>query len=297
MSRNLVIGWNSNRGHLLATLGPFQFVYIGLTQRCCGLLNRLERDPERVVFHVDLSLPGLVPVDRLELIDHLRARQISLWNDKVEDITKRRIQAENRRLGLPCTAAMPEGEADEELIVKTNWNCYGESELKMSEEERTAIGYPAFDRSRLGRETWYPVMKRRQMPPELWLDSRLAIEKYITNENGLIFRSYYCGTRAVLTVHTSEQRVERRAYWRLQETYFRLRDGSSSPHANLPALAQKAASATDLFANSFGLDFGAIDMATDGSDVFVIDVNHTPFWGGVTPTDLPLLEHLRGGLV
>jgi hypothetical protein len=208
------------------------------------------------IFHVDLTFARGRPLDRQLLCAALRERGIRVLNSAVVDISKRRLQADCDRIGLPTTLAEPCGAPDELLIVKTDLNYGGVPELVTECPE--------------GRPTEpcdYRVLPRRELQAGLWERPELAIERFIDSEDGRLYRCAVLGARRVWSVFASPMKVKR------VPTDQTLVIGEGE-------VPRSARCAVDSFAMAYGRDFGAFDVliGLDGL-AYLIDFNATPVWG------------------
>lgn len=222
------------------------------------ILPLVDEDCSTFVFHIDLTFARDRPVDRMLLCTALRERGIRILNSTVVDISKRSLQADCARIGLPTTSADPDGPSDELLIVKTDLNYGGLPEL---------ITERPMDADRPAEPREYRVVLRQELQPELWERSELAIERFIDSKDGRMFRCTILGTQRMWSAFSSPTKVKR----------------VPADHSLVIAEAEvpkPARHAVDVFAASHGRDFGAFDVliGVDGL-AYLIDFNATPVWG------------------
>jgi hypothetical protein len=279
----IVVEWKSDPTSLIHTLSPraprFEITADDSAEDILERITALEKRATRVLFHFDLSEQRRLPRQRDWLVRKLQEGGMSAWNSKLTDISKDVVQRTNRELGLPHTQASRQGPKNELLIVKTRWNAFGFPELQLSESERKLLGYPR----RWSRpiEAWdeYPVLRRVQIPPHWWQSRRLFIERFISNSQGDFYRAFFCGTQCALGVGRSHALVKRPESGSFPACYLLSRKRVTDPSGirRMPRNAWTAFQTSCRFANTFALDYGAIDLIGDDSgSTYVVDVNPTP---------------------
>jgi len=230
--------------------------------------------PARVhsfLFHIDLTETGNYPLDRHRLIEKLEARSIRVLNGRVTSIAKRTLHARARQIGAPCPQALPDGDAQELLIAKTDRNYGGRNERLLPRRDRRVLGISEGS-SHIRGAFDYKVLPRAQVPPSWWADPNLVLERYISNREHRIHRvhivldhfAFLSGVSSLPIIKIRDCTDTREYFLRRGE----MPDGL--PRALL-------ASAYD-FADAFSLDFGALDFVADDTGVYyLIDVNATPW--------------------
>lgn len=88
------------------------------------VLAQISNDCEWFIFHINLTDTAQIPRGRNELCAHLSNRGVKNVNERLINISKRRVQQACKELGLKTTIASRSGPPGERLIVKTNLN-YG----------------------------------------------------------------------------------------------------------------------------------------------------------------------------
>lgn len=261
------------------------------------ILDRDQR-PQRVIVHIDNSLPADFVRTLPALGESLTAQGVEVWNAKLGDIRKSTVQAHNAAMGLPRTATSRTGPDDELLIVKTNLNSRGYSEWILTTEQRAALGWPPPTPSPLHGRDGYLVMCRKEIPETWWNDPQAMIERYVDNRYGLFYRAYLVGEAVVLCEGRATTLVRRMRDAGDRYDILLSRDLVVDPLA-MAALNTPVAEVfgtTVVFAETFQVDFGSIDFVIDNNGVpYVVDVNATPYWGPLEG-DGAMLQHLRRGL-
>jgi hypothetical protein len=283
--------WNTLDGYLLGKLVEGEdVVRIAAVEGMdvAGISEMVSSDVDGFLFHIDLTqdAPVLRPEVRRRLIDELSGAGIGVINGGVVDISKRMIHRHNRLVGLPDASADRSGPGDERLIVKTDRNSGGDPEhLSLGQARNPIIPGPAD----------YRILTRRDVPDEWWTLEGIHIERFIVNVDQEFYRFHRLGTHVVVSEAWSEHEIKRM-------------DGTCPQTDHRLDLAEiagldpgrhgawlGAARTGEIFARTFGLDYGAIDiMRDDLGRFFVIDVNKTPYWGADLENEITL--HLRSWL-
>ena len=259
------------------------------------VLDRLPPDTSDFLVQINLSRQALFPRQRSELFETLQKQGIRTWNANVDDMTKRFVQGECQRLGLPTTAATRDGDPDEKLILKSDCNHGGRNERRLDLETRRRLGLPP-ESTLIDGSLDYPVMKRSELTDQ-WDDPGLVVERLIENSRGIYYRAYAIEGRLVISRFVPPnpdhpiQRIEgakaRRNF--LYEDYPQLVGASNSDDGRPARLKSVVAS----FLVGIQLDFGALDVVEDNEgNFYIIDLNITPYWG--KPGQRKMTRFLRG---
>lgn len=263
--------------------------------------DRLRRRlPERL----KLLLPALnlsdlrpLPPFRTGLFDSLAAEGVKVVNRSVERIGKRFLQAELQRLGLPAVGAAREGDPDERLFVKSDWNSGGQPERLLSAAWRASLRLPDLP-ARVPERHAYSVVRRGDLDPALFDDPLLAVERYVERDDDLMLRVFVAGRHGVLFRILFEGQIKRLLKAREIRAFALERDADSFRASEpldsfVPPILRDAAR----FCDGFGLEFGCLDIILDRADRGVIvDVNLTPYFGPLRD-ELGHFAHLRSGLL
>ncbi|QDT07295.1 hypothetical protein K227x_57220 [Rubripirellula lacrimiformis] len=259
------------------------------------VLDRVTPDTTDFLVHLNLSRQAMFPKQRSELFAALRERGIRILNADVCDITKKHVQAECQRLGLPSTAATRGGDPDEKLILKSECNHGGLKERLLDSDTRIRLGLPP-ESAVLDGNLDYPVMTRSELTDH-WDDDGLAIERLIENRKGLYYRAYLLQDRIVISRFVqsdSANPVQRIKGARSRDNFHYLECSRlvQSPDTD-DDLSPRLKSIVASFVDGIQLDFGAMDVVEDDDDNFyVIDLNITPYWG--SPGQPEMTAFLRG---
>src|SRR6266536_4334411 len=132
------------------------------------VLARLPVTCRAFVFHVNLTLSARVPLDRDRLVQELRARDIVVRNAMVCDISKRAVQRDCARAGAASIVAPPDGDPDELVLVKTDYNYHGVRERELTVQQRRTLGYESPHDLPSRAESDYRVVRRREVPKAVW---------------------------------------------------------------------------------------------------------------------------------
>jgi hypothetical protein len=256
-----------------------------------SLNRRIDGPTTHFLFHIGLTVTERFPLQRQKLIKLLDFRRIVLLNRFIVDVRKRFVQSFCRRIGLRCSLAESTGPKSELVIVKTNDNCGGEAEQRLSARDRQILGLPGVHP--IIRDTNYQVLRRGDVPTSWWQDNRLCIENYIHNKEDLFFRVYILLDKLVVSSLISDQLVKRPDTRLPRRNFlFSRRETLEGPRTRLPVELLHSVS---VFQKAFRLDYGAIDLVMDDSRRFyIVDVNPTPFWG--TENQPEITAHLSEAL-
>jgi hypothetical protein len=289
-----VYEWKSWEGFLLPNIvSQHQRIKARVRDTPEKILRQLSDRVEVFLFHIDLSVTDRFPYQRAELLAGLNKRRLVILNASLTDITKGNLRRVGELWGLWPPGFHGPFRPDEMVIVKTAMNCGGEMERLLSPREREALGISEPHPDFVG---WgdYRVSLASDVKPSWWHDSRLCIQKYVSNLNDIIYRVYVIGSRAVISeirepglikktinIITRKNRLVNLAPVRSNRGYRR----------------RSVLEATKLVADAFSLEYGTIDIAIDDSgNTFVIDINTTPHWGthANSPSQIDLITSLRG---
>jgi len=235
----------------------------------------LPRGLRQLVFHVNLSDARGVPPQRAEWCRALEARGVRVLNGALLDITKRHVQNTCKRLGLGDLRAPAEGDLGELLIVKTNRNYGGRPEARLSPAARTQLGVIDDGHTPIDPRS-YRVAPRGEIEAACFRSPGLAVERYLEDGAGTLYRAYLLGSRAVLCEYSDPRPVKKMH----GATYVahHLLDLGDRPRGD--ARVRSAHSKVAAFCHGAGMDFGALDLCPDASgELFLVDANPTPYWG------------------
>jgi len=293
--RLVVYEWCTGDRFLAQVLFPGAIRLMALSDAPAdALVAHWPKGCDRLLFQVNLSRTERFPARRQELIRAVQERGVRVLNAHLDDIRKSTLHRMLARLGLNSAAASREGDGDEPLMVKTDFNYGGLYERLLSPEERRHLGVSAEE---IPISDWndYRVMPRREVPDAFWSDPTLVIERFIDNPDGRFYRVYGVGDRVVI--------VEAHGTGAVKKISDDPRDVNYT--ADLARLAEidrngalplALVRVIEAFLLGTGLDLGSFDIMDDGAGGFyVVDLNLTPFGGGSHASD-EVLDHLRGGL-
>ncbi|HEX2190540.1 MAG TPA: hypothetical protein VHG51_16650 [Longimicrobiaceae bacterium] len=297
--RVAVYGHVDSDAYLLNQVFPHaQRIRVRVGESGDEVLQRLPDGIRWFVFHVNLTYSDRVPTGRAALLASLRARGIEVLNGRVLDISKTTVQRACAGAGLGSTLAGRDGDPAQLVIVKTDCNCGGLSEVILKPADREILDLahqptPAWTRD-------YPVLPRGDVPPETWDAGDFVVERFVSNRSNRFFRAYVVRDRLVVSRVVDPEPVKRMPAGIPREDFFFTLEG---PAAGRPVLVHADADdppgdvAGDVarFCLSFGLDFGALDVVQDDDGAsYIVDVNTTPVWGKTGHRDI--LEFLATGL-
>jgi hypothetical protein len=291
----VVYEWQAWTGFLFPSIFPHS---TRLTA-CIGewhsdVILRLPANFSLFVFHISLTHTASIPHHRRLLCEELMARDVTVLNADATNISKTFIQATCERLGLKTTTANREGDEQERLIIKTNWNFGGEAESSIPIHESRLLGLGNFSPDIDSRS--YRILKRSEIPDSIWNRTDLVIEHYIENQRNWFYRAYWLARKLVISrvidpapIKKMPEGIERQSW------FFTMQDNGVDACGIVDREIERLSRYLFLFIQETRIDFGAIDVVTDDStSYYVIDVNTTPFWGGSGHEDI--ISFLRSGV-
>ena len=126
------------------------------------------------LFHINLTKTASFFKNKEELVMRLKEKNITALNAGVNDTSKKYLQGLCKQLGLNNTAAPVEGDENELLIVKTNFNYGGKAEKKLLRSEARRLNLNSLN---YNADIMYPVIERNKIKNEDWNNENLVIEK------------------------------------------------------------------------------------------------------------------------
>lgn len=288
-----VYEWNAWDGYLIASLaGDAQRIPASLADTAENLFAMLRPGTRAFLFHLDLTYGAGLPAGRSDLIQALQASGCRVLNADLTDVSKREVQAVCRRVGARCLAASRAGAEDEMVIVKTNLNCHGRPEERLTGEQLERLVPPG---AVAVLET-YPVLRREAVADDLWDAGALSIERYVENRSGRFYRAYVAGTHIILSESATPGVIKKMGRGLPRTNYFAGDGSTAAGYGAAPsALIHEAFEQVRMVRQGFAMDFGAIDLVEDDQgSTYVCDVNPTPYWGESEPL---MDDFLRAGLL
>lgn len=289
----VVYEWNAWDDFLIARLAPDAVVIsASVTQPLDSILRAVPESARTFLCHLDCTVTAKFPVCRKELFEVLDKRGVRILNRSVSDISKKTLQKTCSRVGLHSSAASPTGDPGETLIVKSNLNFGGKNENFLTPEDRALLGVD-FQPTPIKGPYEYPVLPRRDIPSEWWLNEGLIIERYVNNQNNLYYRCWFFLDRILLIEMFNPHDVKKMGKSRLTRHWKALTGEDSIRWASSSDFPEQLVSDLLRFKAEFQLDFGTVDVVIDDANrPHIIDVNTTPYFNVNLP--IPnLVEFLR----
>lgn len=239
-------------------------------------------------FHLNISRSENWFPDRERVVAKLMAAGFGVINHRISNICKSNLQRLNRELGLRHVSLERDDDADTLVIVKTDYNYGGIGESRLSPEEAERLKLQSMAGCSIGAFDEYYRCRLGEVSPEVWLDERLVVERYIENEANILYRFYRCGGRAVLSRVINDKVIKKMIPGLPRKNWlFQFGDDCPDVPPDLVSNAVKVCEAT-------GLQFGTLDIVVDDQSLsYVVDINPTPGWGA-EKQDV-ILDHLREG--
>jgi hypothetical protein len=259
------------------------------------VLWRLPTSCNLFVFHINLTLSARVPFDRNRLVNDLQERDIIVLNAQVSDISKRAIQGICAGLGLASATAQLEGDPNELVVVKTTYNYHGISESRLTVQQRSMLGYESPNDMPPRSEADYRIMRRSEVPAEVWNSPHWVVERYVANTAHRFHRVYLAGDAMVVSRVFDPSTFKKMPEGIVRESYYmRLSEAYRPPTA--PSEIGSVAALSVRIAHAARVEYGAFDVVSDDHrGLYLIDINTTPYWGDGGHPDL--LAYLGAGLL
>ena len=267
MTRLQVVEWSAWDRFLIRHVAPDA---VRLPVEPGAPLGNLGDVAAPALLHVNLSRPGSVFPDMDRWLQRFAAAGCRVLNGYCASIDKRAVQDACRAAGLPVVRAARDGDAHEQLIVKTRANHRGLFERDL----------PAGLAGELCAPLWpYPErvhrLRRADVPDALWRDPAVVVERYVDNRDGRFQRAYVVGDWIALATSWSPVLVKE------MDHHLPVAIEMAAGAATRALYMRDAATVAARLARAMRVDFGAIDLALDDAGVaHPIDVNLTPWWGG-----------------
>lgn len=289
----LVYSWNAWDGYLASFVFPHASVVYGdLFEDSFDVGKCLVGGESLFLFQVNLTKTAFAPVSRDAILAELDRRGIRILNRELHDISKRWLQNKLRELGLPTTLATREGPPQEYLIVKTNENYMGEHERMLSNAQRAQLHI--LEPSPLpDNQTGYYVAPRSKISAEAFDNSSLIIERYIKSKDDTFFRIYKAAELVIIVKSRSTMLIKKVRGDPSDENIVTTLEELADHWRSFP---QRLGIVLQWFFHNVKMDYGCLDVVTDGSEFYIIDVNLTP-WGGDPKPDEFLLGLMRSHLL
>jgi hypothetical protein len=220
------------------------------------------------LFHIDLSVQDRIPACRPDLVKDLNKVGIRVLNANHIDQRKRTLQLKTHELGYMSLTAEENGDPEERLLIKADLNVAG------GPERRTLQRFPKMPvphlPNRICSPSEYYATERQQIPPEVWNDPTLQVERLITNHRGIFLRTFYNQGRGVVSVIENPHEIVKKSNAACKRWNY-----------TQPAdeLTQNAFAMMAKYAKAFDVSFFAADwVVDDASRCYLVDLNLTPQW-------------------
>lgn len=281
--------WKAWDAFLLSYVLPDAVVIHGnLFEEPSYVLSQVPEEITHFFFQVNVSLKANAPAARNAVCEALSERGIKVVNRRLLNLTKRHLQLELQRLGLPSVLAARNGNPCERLIVKTNDNAGAEFERTLDDAAlRTLHLSPPSDSIQSARD--YAVLARECLQEPLWLDPGLTIERYVENPDGQFLRVYVAGELVIIVFAYSSALIKKIEGDSRDRNIVTTREDLNHSWTDIPA---RLAEVLSTWLKNVSFDYCAIDIVTDGNEYFIIDVNDTP-WVGRRIPDQDFLDLFR----
>ncbi len=252
-----------------------------------------------VLFQVNLSKQGQYPLQRKEIIQFLKRKNIVVLNEYATDISKSALHYLLEAIGVKSLRVTQQDDDNMLVMVKSDLNWGGEVEQRLPINIRHKI-YGKTPRLITAFDQYY-VCPKKTLPLRTWEDKSVVIERYVKNDSDSFFRVYRAGT-AVVVVNAHSQEVIKKIGGDSRDVnfFYHVRDITSQV-SDLPkpleALLRQFIMNTQI--DYFCLDIvhgplqGRSDLETD--EFYIVDLNVTPY-SGVQPQEPRASKFLREGI-
>jgi hypothetical protein len=291
MIKNKVLGVYATNSHK-----HYVIDYIG---KCARIPARVREDNEQIirrllaegathiVFHIDLSDTQGFFQNKAELLERLELEGIQTVNALLSDIKKDTLQAH-------CAKAKINGVLEEmpdvpRVIIKSKLNFNGFTESKLNPEEKSKLGIPDNHQPKE-----YEIITKEKLKGRS-IDDDMQAEQFIENRENLFYRAYKMFDRLVVSEVIDKNEIKKMPIG-IKRKNFLYDLVEQSQEDRLHSIVSQISA----LSRSMNIDYAAFDIAvSDKPEYYIIDVNHTPFWGdtiGTAAESVELMNHLRGGI-
>ncbi len=258
----------------------------GWNERPCYLVNKIMRENGcpvnyRLIEDTFHSAKGDVAMLHLDCTFHSPCQIESassfngiMLNQRVIDISKRKVQKEYTSIGGKSLMLSKEESYKGKVIIKSDYNS-GDPQGK-----------------------WYLTMQNEEVPSELWEKTGVIIQKFVASPTGKLKRMdryvLFLDELVVCSFFSEEDIIKRKtSIWQYRRDIELLeRDRNIMPLKSLnesgifyspfSEIERRNYQIIKKLAKRMGLDFGSIDTITDeNNDLHVLDVNKTPWERGI----------------
>ena len=248
-----------------------------------------------VCFQINLSVRSRLPLRIRDLTNRFVDRGVFVVNGFVQDIRKSSLQTHLETIGLNSVKVTPSGSSHEVLFVKTDLNYGGDLERHLPPESIAAAGFENLISPEIKGAYYYKTVLREMLPPEIWNDPAITIEKYIDNAENSFYRVYFSGERVII-VKAYAARIIKKLSNDPRDTNYVTDLEHLKAGTDRLELSEKLKRYLVTFLEQTAVEFGCLDIVHDGNDnYYIIDLNLTPYAGRRT-IDPFLTKFLREGL-
>jgi hypothetical protein len=289
---------SDGQAYLVDGLFPqVQHIPLAVGQDAASLLAQIEPGTQWFIWHVFVTYKGGIPHDREVLAAGLRERGILPINEGLLDASKRHTQAVLAQLGLPTTEAAAEGDPEEPLFFKSNYNFGGVAERRLSQQVRDYFAIRLPHRATpLFRN--YNVYRRRQFKSQVFEIEDIFLERYVANEQHVFFRAFIAFDAVVLSRVVNKEVIKKAAHGEQRDDYFFSFEEAEAGFPSAPDdLVRRVMSDLHRFCRAFKLEMGGVDVLLDDTGTpYIIDANPTAY-GGENLERPGIWQHLVDGLL
>lgn len=277
---------NSYHHYLITHVAKTANIAAKIRQGNDAIMKSLAKErATHIAFHVDMSSTEGFFQDKEGLRELLDQAGITTINALLSDIRKDTLQKHCILAGLNSVSTeIPEAK---KVIIKSKLNFNGIREHRLTKGEKGILGLkntpPPMD---------YKIIPKEQLKSES-VDPNAQVEQFIENERNLFYRAYKMFDRLVVSEVTDASEIKKMPIG-IERKNFLYDLSEQNPNDQLHPIVSQI----DALSKSMNIEYAAFDVvASDKPEYYIIDVNHTPFWGALQkPKDLELVDHLRAGV-
>ncbi|MBY8961785.1 hypothetical protein KJK34_03360 [Flavobacterium sp. D11R37] len=269
--------WMSGEGFLFPSIFNTSKIIEGkIGHKTSEIIDQINSSQGYFLFHINLTYTNYFFEDRKVLIEALLNKNLVPINANITNTTKRNIQELCKKNKINTVSAKEEGDLNELLIIKTDYNYAGISESKLTSSEKKKL--QIIDSSH-PLDIYYKIMPRKNVEKGVWYDSSLVVEKFINNKQNLFYRVHKLFNHLVVTEMVDSNLIRKvpdglpvlNYYYDLDIDY--TQDKNFLRFNSIITQIQKLSIDAEI-------DYAAFDVVkSDNDNYYIIDINLTPYWG------------------
>lgn len=216
-------------------------------------------------------------------------KNVRLLNSRIPTLDKQELQSTLRMAGLQTVEVPADAPDNISVIVKTRCNYGGEPERLLGLRHSSCQSTGGIETS-----NDYQVMDLKQARSRFLQADGVCIEKYVINQQNYFFRVYVC-CFSIIIVKAYSSKIIKKIEGDPRDANCLTDRDSLDLVSNVDGMGSKIGPYIGSVLDATGIEYGSMDIVTDGREVYLIDLNTTP-WGGLSDNEPFVLEYLRDGL-